>query len=198
VTTIPVSSDQPPILLLDVDGVLNALDRLPAARGGWDDWQHGSATADGTRWPITWSPQVVGTLRDWHERGWVELRWLTTWGHEANDELRRLLGLPPLAVVGTYHDIGAPSGGAGAGASHASVTPAAPDPLSGRWWKYDHVVTLLRDEPERRFLWVDDDLDRLDGEFVRWAETQASITAIVPDPRRGLTAADLQAIAAVL
>jgi hypothetical protein len=193
-----VTSDQPPVLLLDVDGVLNAFDRVPAARGGWDDWQQGSATAEGTRWPITWSPQVVGTLRDWHERGRVELRWLTTWGHEANDELRRLLRLPALAVAGTYHDIGAPLGNAETGASHASVTPAAPDPLSGRWWKYEHVASLLRDEPERRFVWVDDDLDRLGGAFVRWAESQPSITPIVPDPRRGLTAADLAAIEAVL
>ncbi|HLK94296.1 MAG TPA: HAD domain-containing protein [Nocardioidaceae bacterium] len=192
------SRDRPPVLLLDVDGVLNAFDRVPAARGGWDDWQHGGATAEGTRWPITWSPRVVATLSDWHEQGRVELRWLTTWGHDANDELRRLLGLPELPVAGTYHEAGGPSGAAETGGGHASVTPAAPDPLSGSWWKYDVVVSLLRTEPERRFVWVDDDLDRLDGAFARWAETQPSITTIVPDPRRGLTAADLEVIAALL
>ena len=150
------SRDRPPVLLLDVDGVLNAFDRVPAARGGWDDWQHGGATAEGTRWPITWSPRVVATLSDWHEQGRVELRWLTTWGHDANDELRRLLGLPELPVAGTYHEAGGPSGAAETGGGHASVTPAAPDPLSGSWWKYDVVVSLLRTEPERRFVWVDD------------------------------------------
>jgi len=194
----PPARTDTPVLLLDVDGVLNALAPVPAVRGGWDDWRHGSATAEGSRWPITWSPQVVATLRSWHEHRQVELRWLTTWGHDANDELRRLLELPALAVAGTYHDAGAPSGSADVGVAHASTAPAAPDPLSGRWWKYDVVVRLLRVEPDRRFVWVDDDLDRYGGVFVRWAGMQPSIAPIVPDPRRGLTAADLEAIAAVL
>jgi hypothetical protein len=49
----------PPILLLDVDGVLNALPEVRDDLGVWDDWQFGNATADGARWPIIWSPSVV-------------------------------------------------------------------------------------------------------------------------------------------
>jgi hypothetical protein len=137
-------------------------------------------------------------LRDWHERGQVELRWLTTWGHDANDELRLLLGLPALAVAGTYQAAGVPSGETTTGAAHASIAPAAPDPLSGRWWKYDVVSRLLHREPGRRIVWVDDDLHRFNGAFARWAIAQPSITAVAPDPRCGLSPEDLDAIAEVL
>jgi hypothetical protein len=186
---------KPPILLLDVDGVLNALDDDPAS---WDDWHHGSATAEGSRWPITWSPSVVARLRGWHEQGRLQLRWLTTWGHDANRELRGLLGLPELAVAGTYRDAGAPTGQLHAGDAHAEVAPAAPDPLTGRWWKYDVVARLVQQDPQQRLIWVDDDLDRAEGVFARWAADQPSVTAVAPDPRCGLTAADLEAIAAAL
>jgi hypothetical protein len=187
-----------PILLLDVDGVLNALPEVRADLNVWNDWQFGSATAEGARWPIIWSPSVVAALLDWQKRDLVELRWLTTWGHDANDELRQLLGLPALPVAGTYHDAGAPSGQAATGAAHASVAPAAPDPLSGRWWKYDVVARLVHTEAERRLIWVDDDLYRFDGAFSRWATEQPSVTPVRPDPRCGLAPADLEAIAETL
>src|SRR4028119_1118224 len=56
-----------PVLLLDVDGVLNALPYTQSDLAVWGDWQHGSAVAEGSRWPITWSPSVVTRLREWHE-----------------------------------------------------------------------------------------------------------------------------------
>lgn len=186
-----------PILLLDVDGVLNALPRTEADLAVWADWERGSATADGRRWPITWSPSVVAALRGWHEPGQLETRWLTTWGHDANQELRLLLGMPALPVAGTHQDAGGPSAGSG-GAAHASVAPAAPDPLSGRWWKYDVVSRLLHTEPGRRLVWVDDDLFRFSGAFARWAAAQPLVTAIAPDPRCGLSPADLAAVEAVV
>ena len=39
----------PPLLLLDVDGVLNALGDGEELYGAWSDWRQGWATADGTR-----------------------------------------------------------------------------------------------------------------------------------------------------
>jgi hypothetical protein len=187
-----------PVLLLDVDGVLNALPHTQSDLAVWTDWQHGSAVAEGSRWPITWSPSVVSSLRQWHEAGQVELRWLTTWGHDANFELRELLGLPELGVAGTYRDAGAPTVEAEAGEAHASVAPAAPDPLSGAWWKYDVVARLIREEAGRHFIWVDDDLHRFEDVFFRWAFEHTAITPIAPDPRCGLSQADLAAIAAAL
>lgn len=59
----------PPILLLDVDGVLNAM------RPPWDDTDrtkcHGLT--------IRWAPAAVARLRALHNTGLVEARWCTTW-----------------------------------------------------------------------------------------------------------------------
>jgi hypothetical protein len=62
----------PPLLLLDVDGVLNALADDGGHQDAWPQWRSGYATADGSRWPITWAPAVVERLRGWHEDGRVE------------------------------------------------------------------------------------------------------------------------------
>ncbi len=185
-----------PLVLLDVDGVLNALGD-DSAGGGWDDWQQGWATADGTRWPITWSASVVTRLAGWHEQGRLELQWLTTWGHDANAELRALLGLPHLAVAGTYQDEDADGAATAPATSHAAAAPSAPDPLSGRWWKYDVVRRVLAQQPGRRVVWVDDELQPGTA-FRRWADEQPGLHAVGPDPRLGLTAGDLASMLEVM
>jgi hypothetical protein len=195
-----MASAEPPLLLLDVDGVVNALgDELDPAV--WSDWRTGWAEADGRRWQIRWSPSVVQRLRDWHDTGAVELQWLTTWGHDANGELRALLELPELAVAGTYDEdpdaLGSPDAGVD-GRSHAAVAPAAPDPLSGHWWKYDVVQRVRRRHPGRLVLWVDDELHRPDLSFRRWAEAQADVVAVGPDPACGLSPRDLDRVAGLL
>ena len=179
-----------PLLLLDVDGVLNALPDSPDDLEVWPEWESGWARADGSRYHITFSPAVIAQLLAWHESGQVEVQWLTTWGHDANDELRRLLGMPELVVAGTYD---APTPTATGAASHAEVAPAAPDPLSGRWWKYDVVRRVLNDNPGRTVIWIDDELFE-DNRFSRWAAAQPDVVAVGPNPRCGLTAADLSRI----
>jgi hypothetical protein len=198
---VPAATHRPvPLLLLDVDGVLNALADEGVCRRVWPDWRSGWATADGARWPIRWSPQVVEALRGWQAEGRVELQWLTTWGHDANVELRQLLGLPRLPVAGTYDDTdreaGAPE--VGAGRSHAAVAPAAPDPLSGRWWKYDVVRRVLQEHPGRRVLWVDDELHDRGMPFRRWAEEHADLVPVGPDPVCGLSPTDLHVLSEAL
>ena len=185
-----------PLLLLDVDGVLNAL------AGGdpqvWPEWRAGRATADGRAWPIRWAPAVVDRLRGWHEQGRVELQWLTTWGHDANLELRVLLDLPALEVAGTHDE--EPSAGSpeheGA-VAHAAVAPAAPDELTGRWWKHDVVRRLRRAQPERGLLWVDDELHDRRSPYVAWAERHG-VVALGPHPLTGLTPADLDLLEVAL
>ena len=184
-----------PLLLLDVDGVLNVLARDEADLKQWQDWYGGHAESGGVWWPILWSPAVIDQLRDWHEHGLVELQWLTTWGHDSNGELGKLLGLPTLQIAGTYEDDDI-SGGvtATAGAAHASVAPSAPDPLTGQWWKYDVVRRVLEAEPDRRVIWVDDELYGHDNPFRAWADSQQLLIAVGPDPRRGLSPEDLELI----
>lgn len=83
-----------PILLLDVDGVLNAVtDTDPKT---WTDWQIDRANGFGIRW----SPSMIAALTRISER--VEMRWLTTWW----DMTERLdfLGLPPMEVANTREE----------------------------------------------------------------------------------------------
>ena len=188
----------PPLVLLDVDGVLNALDPEHGSEGGRTDWKHGSAMADGTRWPITWSPTAVQRLAAWHREGRIELQWLTTWGHDANAELRGLLDLPQLVVAGTYQDEDADGAATATETqSHAAAAPSAPDPLSGHWWKYDVVRRVLNEQPDRQVIWVDDELQPGTA-FRRWADDQPDLLAIGPDPAVGLREVDLAAMVVVM
>lgn len=182
-----------PLILLDVDGVLNALsdDADPV----WRQWRRGHAHADGTSWPIVWAPPVVDRLRSWHETGNVEIQWLTTWGHDANGELRRLLGLPRFVVAGTYTEFDVDGAAADVAAdAHAAAAPSAPDPLSGYWWKYDVVRRVLVEHPGRQVIWVDDELHQESGSFRRWAEEHPDVLPVGPDPGSGLVAGDLDLI----
>jgi len=47
----------PPLWLLDVDGVLNALSARPS-RATWPDWEWGTAAVHGVDWPIRFAPAV--------------------------------------------------------------------------------------------------------------------------------------------
>ena len=180
-----------PLVLVDVDGVLNAVSLLGRSEA-WDDWRVGTAEADGRTFRITWSPTVVAAVLGW--RDVADVQWLTTWGHAANTSLRHLLELPELPVAGT-HD--APVPPVGDGETHADVAPAAPDPFTGRWWKFDVVRALVRADPERPVVWLDDDL--AGQEDIRaWMRREASCLLIAPQPASGLTTAHLDAVEAFL
>lgn len=189
-----------PLLLLDVDGVLNALPDEDSDLFARQQWSDGYATSDATGWPITWAPSVIGRLRTWHQQGLVELQWLTTWGHDANHELRLLLGMPQLLVAGTYEDEGQTSTTAAlvATKAHASVAPAALDPLTGQWWKYDVVRRLLAEQSDRLIIWVEDELHDPNGPYRAWAATKPNLLAVGPNPRCGLSPEDLSALDQVL
>ena len=75
----------PPVLLLDVDGVLNAVRRdLP------EGWRRGTFNG----YVLSWDPTVIARLRALHESGRVELQWLTTWTEMADRLLAEPMGLP--------------------------------------------------------------------------------------------------------
>lgn len=78
----------PPVLLLDVDGVLLA-DRPP-----WNDKDQVAVIAVGDeRYQVRWSPQCVDALFTLAQEGRVEIRWCTTWCPHAH-LLEQLWKLP--------------------------------------------------------------------------------------------------------
>lgn len=178
-----------PLVLLDVDGVLNALQPGEA----WPDWQVGRAVAEGRAFRITWSPSVVARVRRWTEV--ADVRWLTTWGHDANRSLRHLVDLPELPVAGTYDDTeGSPDRLPSGTDAHAEMAPAAPDALTGRWWKFDVVRRLVRADPGRPLVWLDDDLLGA-ADMVAWVrEHAAAVLLVTPDPASGLSPQELDAV----
>lgn len=187
--TVTTAEADRPLVLLDVDGVLNAYERDGASAG----WEVGHATADGCSWKITFCPAVIIALGELHESGRVELRWLTTWGHDANAELRVLLGLPELLVAGTHGgDSEGPGGSVVSGDALAAVTPSAPVADLPEWWKWDVVQRLRAAEPTRRLVWIDDELQP-DSVFTYFAK-QVGITVIGPSPEMGLGLDDLVAL----
>jgi hypothetical protein len=184
--------DQPgtprPLWLLDVDGVLNAVTGKPD-RSVWPDWRQGSATAAGTAWPIWFSPTVLAALRR-HVSAGVEVRWLTTWGHEANASLRALLELPRFEVAGTMpvDPVGAEAGGYGSGDGRSG----------GTWWKADVVRRVVEAEPDRALLWTDDDLAQ-EPSARAWVQEHVSRSLLLaPQTHLGLTPKHLRRIAEFL
>ena len=182
-----------PLLLLDVDGVLNAVTVRPDP-DVWPDWRTGSAVAAGRSWPVHWSPSVVAAVLEWGAL--ADVQWLTTWGHDANAGLRMLLGLPELPVAGTHADADFPPDAGEPDAlpgALAAVTPAAPDELTGRWWKFDLVRRLVRAEPQRPLVWVDDDLAG-QQEVRAWMQRESRCLLVAPAPLTGLTRTELDEI----
>src|SRR3712207_9460322 len=74
-----------PILLLDVDGVLNAA-RVDLPEG----WERGTLNG----YVLAWNPTITKRLRELHESGRVEIQWLTTWTTDAERLLAEPMGLP--------------------------------------------------------------------------------------------------------
>lgn len=159
-----------PIWLLDVDGVINAVTRLPDLRV-WPDYRTGFATARGRQWPITYSATVTRMIREVSESRALEVLWLTTWEDEANGDLADLLGLPPLPVAGRAVEVGAES-------------------RSG-WWKLQVARSVQQQARERPIVWTDDDLVH-DVDAREWIRSRG--LGISPVPHLGLEQVHLRKI----
>lgn len=94
-------AEGPPIVLIDVDGVLNPAfsskkrSRL-AYHDGWiSTWGH----VDGDRYRLFLNPEHGRQLRKLANDTGAELAWGTTWAEHANYEVGPLIGLPVLPVA---------------------------------------------------------------------------------------------------
>ena len=166
----------PPVLLLDVDGVLNAVRRdLP------EGWRRGTFNG----YVLSWDPTVVARLREWHESGRVELQWLTTWTERADQLLAEPMGLPRGLRTHGRDDV-LPTGYSGDRRG-----------ISG-WWKLDAARTVAAAEPGRRIVWIDDDLTDQAEDTSEWLASNGQVLVVAPDFFVGLTHGELDRVEAWL
>jgi hypothetical protein len=165
-----------PILLLDVDGVLNAA-RLDLP----DGWSRGTFNG----FVLTWDPTVTARLRALHESGRVEIQWLTTWTTNADALLAEPMGLPRGLKTHGRADA-APTGFLG--------------PLRGEggWWKLAAAREVAAAEPHRRIIWIDDDLAWQAADTGEWLAAHPHVLVVAPDLVTGLDHDQLDEIEAWL
>ena len=170
------STSDVPILLLDVDGVLNAARAdLPAG------WERGTFNG----YVLTWDPTITARLRKLHESGRVEIQWLTTWTTDADRLLAEPMGLPRGLVTHARAD-STPIGFSGVFGGRSS------------WWKLAAAQAVAESEPDRRIIWVDDDLAMQAADTGDWLAANPHVLVIAPDLFVGLTHEQLDAIEAWL
>lgn len=155
----------PPLLLLDVDGVLNAVGSTARHRQ--------SAVFAG--YTLSWDPTVTARLAEWHTGGRVELQWLTTWASNADALLAEPMGLPRGLRVHERPDGGGPTGFTG-------TLAGAP-----RWWKLVAARTVAEENPDRRVVWVDDDLAMQAEDTQAFLADHPHVLVVAPELATGLT-----------
>lgn len=158
----------PPVLLLDVDGVVNAMQPgwggTPRKAGAW-------SASDSYEYTIRWAPALVDRIRDLHKAGTVEVRWCTTWCADA-DVLERLWRLPPLERAFT-------------------------DPIKGRAASMAKLAAARQVlDDGRRLIWTDDVEVPTSGDLFDELTKSGRALLIRPSGRRGLQPDDLDAIEA--
>lgn len=173
-----------PVWLLDVDGVINACSReLPTNNHPEDTWNSVHCAAMGAIWPITWSTVVRDFLLDAHER--VEIRWHTTWQHDAQT-IADALSLPEWEVQPAPEFYSRHSMYGGWGGSPSS------------WWKMGGALDVVNNE-KRPLIWTDDDLSNFEVDrFLSLKTSDVPTILVTPDTTCGLTANQLRSISAFI
>ena len=136
-----MSTTDKPVLFLDVDGVLNSFGKSP-----WDlTVAHNVFYAPhGMAYKIRTSTLIGKALMELD----IEIRWLTTWRDDAPTHIAELAGLPrDLDVAFTHEQYDELLN---------NEDPFALDWGSGTPWKLRTVLSFIREEQGRPFIWADD------------------------------------------
>ncbi|WP_457971500.1 HAD domain-containing protein [Arthrobacter sp. D1-17] len=157
-------------LYLDVDGVVcpfGAADNTP--------WGSAWSYAFAGMLEVAYAPELVEALNGLAQVPGLRCVWLTSWENLAPQVL-----CPASGIHGTGWPV-LTAAGAGSGRD---------------WWKLEALQADLEASGTERIIWADDQLA-----FERQAQAWARIIGgrallISPDPRRGLTPLDLEAIRA--
>ncbi|WP_235854710.1 HAD domain-containing protein [Nonomuraea aridisoli] len=146
-----------PLILLDVDGVLNPMGRPPP------EFRPYRCTVDGVLYTVRLNARHGRRLLDLAASTGAELVWATTWEEHANDWIAPRIGLPTLPVI--------------------PMTPVEPSE-HGEMFKTRHVAAYVGRRP---FVWFDDQVWAQDEDYLRVHQGLDSFLLVHVDPVEGLT-----------
>lgn len=171
-----------PVFLLDVDGVINACQyKLPTT---WpeDTWRRTTARALNGEFPILYSTEVIDFINRMADV--VEIRWHTTWQHEAL-ALGRQLGIEAEFEVADAPEFDMYT------YKMSSTWYNGPH----GWWKMAAALRVVNDE-ERPLIWADDDLFGWNKDIF-WSHAESfyyEVKLVTPLTEWGLTPDELEGI----
>lgn len=170
-----------PIWLLDIDGVVNALELAPA-RAAWPEAEFvetAARSAHNIEWPLLAAIPVLDFLRRVHAEGTAEIVWHSAW-QEFSVNVAGALGLPDWPILDCPE------------IDEDEALVATPLRSGDRpWWKLPAAQRAAAGG--RPLLWTDDDARRKLG----WLDPPAwcrRALIIAPDEEVGLTPDDLRRI----
>lgn len=159
------------VWFLDIDGVLNAFPNPPT--NGEFEWKFKHIAG----YPIWYAPAVIDFINAAVDSGLVEVRWLTTWEHMANEEFGPEVGI-----------------------KHKFEVEVSPDGIHRRnaggvyWWKADRIHKYKLANLGDILIWTDDDI-WYNFEDQSWTEiTGIDALVICPHTSVGLRQQDLEKI----
>ena len=159
-------------LYLDVDGVICPFG--PADRTEWGSgWSHANAGL----LSVAYAQELVDGLNGITSLAGLRCVWLTSWEDLAPEYLCPAIGLD----AGGWPYLTADGGGTGMS-----------------WWKLRAIQDDLDSSRADALVWIDDQL-RFEQEAQAWARILGPrILLVSPDPRRGISPAELAAVRSFL
>lgn len=160
-------------IYLDVDGVLNAVQKRNPSATGWSLWE--SKPVNG--WPILFSPELIAELNAIAALPDVTFKWLTTW----TDDAAKMLS-PAIGINGQDWE----------------VLDGDQHGWRGRdWWKLQAIqADVLSTEPDQ-FIWIDDDISA-ERSAIEWVDGRNNGYTISPFTVEALTREHIEEIKALV